>query len=164
MPSSPVNLGPTSGPSWRGPCPATGAPAVATRPAPPTRWRRDPARRADELARRLAAYDDAARDVAPMLDRFEVRYVARPAGQGPPSGAGWSLLQDGPTWAIWERPTLPGGRVAGPRSGGRGDGHGAGPGAEAADQPPRGDGSGGVGSSRRGGTNGGDGGSEASTG
>ena len=68
-------------------------------------WNRDPAARARLLARRIELYDTVGLDPAAALDRFGVRYLAR-LGPGPPPDqvrSGWSLLQAGPRWSLWQR-------------------------------------------------------------
>ncbi|HEV3167954.1 MAG TPA: hypothetical protein VGZ22_28390 [Isosphaeraceae bacterium] len=68
-------------------------------------WSRDPARRAESLAERLAAYDRVAADPPAALAHFRVRYVALPAGQGgTPSHLenDWVRLESGGSWDLWE--------------------------------------------------------------
>ena len=72
-------------------------------------WTRDPARAEALIGRRLAAFDAARADLAGALRRFEVRYVALPAGSRPDYlDDGWRPLRLGPTWDIWARRTGPG--------------------------------------------------------
>lgn len=58
-------------------------------------------RRAERRAGRLAAFDEVVANPNAALDRFAVRYLALPSGRPPPDG--WTPLQHGPTWDIWER-------------------------------------------------------------
>jgi len=77
-------------------------------------WRRDPALRADRIAELLRDFDAASADPSAPLDRFRVRLVAR-ADASPPPGPGWRLVEDGPTWRLWERPVAPAAGVNGGR-------------------------------------------------
>lgn len=67
-------------------------------------WKRDPRARADRLSRRTAAFDRVLADPGAARARFSVRYVADPIPSSVPGArrVGWSLLQDGPHWRIWE--------------------------------------------------------------
>jgi len=64
---------------------------------------KDPA----HVALRLEDYDRIARDPAPAIERWNVRHVALPIAKAPPDylvrSPEWKVLQDGPTWKIWER-------------------------------------------------------------
>jgi hypothetical protein len=73
--------------------------------APPT----DDAAPGSRQARRRAAYDAAASDLDAAVARAGVRYVALPADRPPPGylARGWRLLQDGPSWRIWEHERAP---------------------------------------------------------
>jgi len=67
--------------------------------------RTSPEQRQQRLARRLAAFRQVEHDPAAALDKYAVRYVALPTGQPQPTylERGWDLLQQGPTWDIWQR-------------------------------------------------------------
>ncbi|HWE37740.1 MAG TPA: hypothetical protein VG406_14325 [Isosphaeraceae bacterium] len=69
----------------------------------------DPAPPGSRRARRLAAYEAAAADLDAATARAGVRYVALPADRPPPAclTRGWRLLQDGPSWRIWEYERAP---------------------------------------------------------
>src|SRR5262249_33432693 len=71
-------------------------------------------RRGNEAARqerfqsRLASGDAVRADPTAALDRFQVRYVALPAGAPVDYlGPEWVRLQDGPHWQVWERAGYP---------------------------------------------------------
>lgn len=67
---------------------------------------RDPAARRDRLAARLAAFDALSRDLPAACDRFDVQTLALPLTDDlrpPPAALAWRLLQDGPTWRVWQR-------------------------------------------------------------
>jgi hypothetical protein len=68
-------------------------------------WPRSPAKRGELLASRIACFDEAAADPEAALNHFAVHYVALPARQAPPGYlvSGWSRLQAGPYWEVWER-------------------------------------------------------------
>jgi hypothetical protein len=69
-------------------------------------WTRDAADSQRRIRGALEAYDATAADVDAALTRYRVRYVGLKAQSRVPddlSGSGWTLLQDGPTWRIWER-------------------------------------------------------------
>ncbi|MDB5350696.1 MAG: hypothetical protein JWN86_1943 [Planctomycetota bacterium] len=65
-------------------------------------WLRDPSERARRLANLLSEYDAARVNPQAALDRFRVRYFAGSASQVPPGG-GWTLLERGRYWDLWER-------------------------------------------------------------
>ena len=54
---------------------------------------------------RLRWFDEIAANSAAELEKYQVRYVALPAGTARPAALGpdWHLLQDGPAWRVWER-------------------------------------------------------------
>ena len=66
---------------------------------------RDLARRQTRLESRLRWFDEIAANSAAELEKYQVRYVALPAGTARPAALGpdWHLLQDGPAWRVWER-------------------------------------------------------------
>jgi hypothetical protein len=66
---------------------------------------RDPAKREPRLQRRLAFFDEVASNPAAAIQAFQVRYVALPADSSAPGALGqdWALIQDGPSWRVWER-------------------------------------------------------------
>jgi hypothetical protein len=68
---------------------------------------RDPVRRLYRLRSRLAWFDLVASAPEAHLDAYQVRYVALPANTPRPQAldSGWSLLQDGPSWKVWQRPS-----------------------------------------------------------
>jgi hypothetical protein len=68
-------------------------------------WCRDPELRRRTVAECLTDYDRFAADPAAAFLRFGVRYVALPAGQVAPDylRSGWTQLQAGPSWQLWER-------------------------------------------------------------
>jgi hypothetical protein len=68
-------------------------------------WTHDPVLRRERLATRLRLFDGIAKDPEPACKNLRVRYVALPVTKAPPSYlvAGWTLLEQGPTWQIWER-------------------------------------------------------------
>ncbi len=67
-------------------------------------WIRHPSLIPEQVAARLAAYDRVRADIPTALDRFDVRFVALPAGTRPDYLAqGWVPLVTGPTWDVWER-------------------------------------------------------------
>jgi hypothetical protein len=73
-------------------------------------WKRDAADGQRRFQRLLDAYDATAEAPASALDRFRVRYVGLPAQRDPPAylkSQGWTRLQEGPTWQIWQRPVAP---------------------------------------------------------
>jgi hypothetical protein len=57
------------------------------------------------LAQLVSAYRDVAEAPSASLDRFAVRYVALPSGDGPPPGGvgSWSPVEHGTSWTVWER-------------------------------------------------------------
>ena len=58
----------------------------------------------EKLSRQLAAFDAVSENLKSSLDRFQVRYLALPSGDRlRDDDPGWTLLQEGPTWDIWER-------------------------------------------------------------
>ena len=69
-------------------------------------WQRNRKLRPDRVAELLRAYDSAAADPSPGLDRFHVRLVAR-SDASPPPGPGWRALDAGPSWHLWERAARP---------------------------------------------------------
>jgi len=76
-------------------------------------WGRHEADQDRRLASRLARYDADAADPPAALDRYHVRYFASEPGRLP-AGPGWTRLQRGPTWDLWERTPRDPGRVGGP--------------------------------------------------
>jgi hypothetical protein len=69
-------------------------------------WTRD----AEDSARRIHAvmdaYDAVSKNFENTLELYDVRYVGLKSGSRLPaylSGAGWTLIQEGPTWRIWKR-------------------------------------------------------------
>ena len=66
---------------------------------------RDPAKREPRLQRRLAFFDQVASNPAAAIQAFQVRYVALPADSPRPGALSqdWALIQDGPSWKVWER-------------------------------------------------------------
>ena len=65
----------------------------------------NPATQADVTAAFMRKYDEVTRDPARYVDEFGVRYVAFPAAHAPMAytRAGWTMLEAGPYWQIWER-------------------------------------------------------------
>jgi hypothetical protein len=59
----------------------------------------------DQLPVYLHTFDEVSRDPDIYVDKLKVRYVALPVSQNPPAylGRGWSLIQPGPYFRIWER-------------------------------------------------------------
>lgn len=68
-------------------------------------WSDDEANEEERVSRRLAGFYGVERDLDALLDRYAVRYVAFEAGRRPPDylKAGWTRLQEGPYWQVWER-------------------------------------------------------------
>jgi hypothetical protein len=67
---------------------------------------RDRTKLEPRLALQMNTYDSIAADPSPALNQFQVRYLALPAGQLPPaylSAGGWTQIETGPNWRIWER-------------------------------------------------------------
>jgi hypothetical protein len=64
------------------------------------------------LLSRLAAYDWVAANPEPAVRLYDVRYVAVNASVNPPRyiRSGWSRIEDGPVWQIWEHRPLIAGR------------------------------------------------------
>jgi hypothetical protein len=70
-------------------------------------WARDASAREARLEESLAAFDRVSAEPEEALIRFKVRYLALMMGKSPPpTKGGWKLLQNGPTWDVWERPDL----------------------------------------------------------
>ena len=60
------------------------------------------------LAARIAAFDAAAADFPAALDEFSVVYAALPASSKPAYlDSGWSIVEAGPTWDVWQRLPAP---------------------------------------------------------
>ncbi|HLX04274.1 MAG TPA: hypothetical protein VKR28_02005, partial [Candidatus Binatus sp.] len=57
------------------------------------------------LAPFIRTYDEIARDPDRFIRAFAVRYVALPVDRPPPVylRSGWTMLQLGPYWRVWER-------------------------------------------------------------
>jgi hypothetical protein len=57
------------------------------------------------LAPFMRTYDEVVRDPGKFISAFAVRYVALPVDRPPPAylRSGWTLLQQGPYWQVWER-------------------------------------------------------------
>jgi hypothetical protein len=57
------------------------------------------------LAPFMRTYDEIVRDPGRFIRVFAVRYVALPVDRPPPVYlySGWTLLQPGPYWQVWER-------------------------------------------------------------
>ncbi len=68
-------------------------------------WGRDPKKRQQLLESLAKKYDDVVSDPTKYLRKFQVKYVALPMKVPQPEYLknGWKLLQNGPTWQIWER-------------------------------------------------------------
>ncbi|MEO6811811.1 MAG: hypothetical protein ABI353_22105 [Isosphaeraceae bacterium] len=68
-------------------------------------WSRDPSLRAQRLDGLLRTFDALRADPTDASDAFGVRYVAIETTRPPPAylRSGWRLLQDGPSWRVWER-------------------------------------------------------------
>jgi hypothetical protein len=68
-------------------------------------WTDDEAEEDRRVARRLAEFYAAERNLDALLDRYDVRYVALKAGRQPPGylSKGWTRLQEGPYWQVWAR-------------------------------------------------------------
>src|SRR5262249_4303287 len=73
-------------------------------------WHRSASWQSRLLKARMAAYHAVMADPEGAVDRFCVRYAALRAGSIPPGRGtcGWSLLQAGRYWWVWERPSSPG--------------------------------------------------------
>jgi len=69
------------------------------------RPQRDPDLWSAELYRYRRAYRDWAADPRAGMDEYKVRYLAlrREAVQKDPPFGHWHLVQDGPSWRVWER-------------------------------------------------------------
>ena len=68
-------------------------------------WARDPSARVALVSRRLDAYRAVEADCRAFLDRYGVRYVALPSGQGLPDAirSGWRRVRAGVSWDVFER-------------------------------------------------------------
>jgi hypothetical protein len=53
----------------------------------------------------MQKFDQVVRDPERYITASGVRYVALPSSQHPPDylGTGWTVLQSGPYWQVWER-------------------------------------------------------------
>ena len=72
-----------------------------------TRWgleARSAEARTAKLAVRLAAWDAVTQNPVDIVERFDVRVLARLSGSPEPAPLGWVLAQSGPRWDVWTRP------------------------------------------------------------
>jgi hypothetical protein len=58
-----------------------------------------------QLPAYIHTFDNIDRDPDSFIDKLKVRYLALPMAQHPPTvlSHGWSLIQSGPYFRIWER-------------------------------------------------------------
>jgi len=61
------------------------------------------------IAELMHQYDAVAQEPIRFIDRYQVRFVALPVLQATPIylQTGWTLIQSGPSWRIWERKAAP---------------------------------------------------------
>jgi hypothetical protein len=57
------------------------------------------------IAELMHQYDAVTQEPSQFIDRYRIRFVALPATQATPAylATGWTLIQSGPSWRIWEK-------------------------------------------------------------